>query len=66
MRDRLYLLDPVFADPALAGRQFYCRDCVTVDGLLALFPDRCGAIDVIRIPYPRPRVAVIEAIGVAN
>ncbi len=66
MRDRLYLLPATFADPALPGRSFYCRDCVTVDGLLALFPQAAARIDVIRIDYPRPRGDVIAAIGVAN
>ena len=63
MRDRLYLLDPQFEDPALPGRSFYCRDCVTIDGLLARFPDKATMLDVIRIPYPRPRDAVIAVVG---
>ncbi len=66
MRDRLFLLDPTFADPALPGRTFYCRDCVTIDGLLALFPEAAARLDVIRVPYPRPRAAVVQAAGVAN
>jgi hypothetical protein len=66
MRDRLYLLPANFGDPALPGRTFYCRDCVTVDGLLALFPDAAARIDVIRIDYARPRLPVIDAVGMAN
>jgi len=66
MRDRLYLLDPVFADPALPGRRFYCRDCVTVDGLLALFPECAAGLEVIRIPYPRPRAEVVAILGEAQ
>ncbi|WP_235515078.1 DUF3088 domain-containing protein [Sphingomonas sp. Leaf25] len=66
MRDRLFLLDPTFADPALPGRSFYCRDCVTIDGLLALFPQAAAGLDVIRVPYPRPRAAVVQAAGIAN
>jgi hypothetical protein len=50
----------------LPGREFYCRDCITIEGLLAAFPERAANIDVIRVPYPRPRAAVIEAIGEAN
>ncbi|MBD8677470.1 DUF3088 domain-containing protein [Sphingomonas sp. CFBP 13720] len=65
-RDRLYLLPATFADPALPGRDFYCRDCITIDGLLALFPERAAGLDVIRIDYPRPRTAVIDAIGAEN
>lgn len=64
--DRLYLLDPEFADESLPGRKFYCRESITVDALLAAFPDRAAAIDVIRVPFPRPRAAVVEAIGADN
>lgn len=66
MRDRLFLLESQFTDPALPGRDFYCRDCITIEGLLAAFPERAADIDVVRIAYPRPRPAVIEAIGEAN
>ncbi|MDJ0277220.1 DUF3088 domain-containing protein [Sphingomonas sp. 2R-10] len=66
MRDRLYLLDPQFDDPAHPGRSFYCRDCITLDGLLARFPDKATMLDVIRIPYPRPRDAVVAVAGEAH
>ena len=66
MRDRLFLLESMFDDPALPGRNFYCRDCITVEGVLAAFPERAADIEVIRVPYPRPRAAVIEAIGEAD
>lgn len=65
-RDRLFLLDHDFVDDALPGRSFYCKDCITVDGLLTAFPEQAARLDVIRIPYPRPRDAVIEAIGADN
>lgn len=66
-RDRLFLLDHDWADPALGGeRRFYCKDCMTVEGLLAVFPDCTANIEVIRIPWPRPRAAVVEALGEAN
>jgi|GEM_PF-225223 len=66
MRDRLYLLDPSFTDPAYPDRTFYCRDCVTIDGLLARFPDKATMLEVVRIPYPRPRNAVIDVAGEAH
>jgi hypothetical protein len=65
-RDRLFLLDPEFADPDLPGRSFYCQDCITIEGLLAAFPDRAADLEVIRVPYPRPRPQVIAAIGEGN
>lgn len=66
MRDRLYLLDPSFADPAYPDRTFYCRDCITIDGLLARFPTKATMLEVIRVPYPRPRAEVIAAVGEAH
>lgn len=66
MHDRLFLLESEFDDPALPGRKFHCRDCITIEGLLAAFPECAAKIEVIRVPYPRPRAAVIEAIGEAN
>jgi hypothetical protein len=66
VRDRLLLLDPLFEDPALPGRQFYCRDCMTLDGLLVTYPDKAATLDVIRIAWPRPRAVVVAAIGEAN
>lgn len=65
-KDRLFILQNDFADPAFGGRHFYCKDCITVEGLLAAFPERATAIDVIRVPWPRPRAAVVEAIGAEN
>ena len=60
-RDRLFLLQHDFADPELGGRSFYCKECMTVEGLLASFPALAERIEVIRVPWPRPRAAVVEA-----
>jgi hypothetical protein len=65
-RDRLFLLEHAFADPELGGRVTYCKDCMTVEGVLATWPELAANIDVILVPWPRPRAAVIEAIGEAN
>jgi len=66
-RDTLFLLEHEFADPALGGeRVFYCKDCLTIEGLLATFPERAAKLDVVRVPWPRPRAAVVAAIGEAN
>jgi hypothetical protein len=64
--DRLFLLEHEFSDPEFPGRTFYCKDCVTIEGLLAAFPDRAAALEVVRVAWPRPRAAVVEAIGEAN
>ncbi|MDF7776819.1 DUF3088 family protein [Sphingomonas sp. AOB5] len=66
-RDRLFVLDTEWADPDFGGqRRFYCRFSVMVEGLLGLFPERAANIDVIRVAWPRPRAAVVEALGEAN
>lgn len=66
-KDTLFVLDTDWADPELGGvRRFYCKDCVTVEGLLALFPERAGQIEVVRVGWPRPREAVVAALGEAN
>lgn len=65
-RDRLFILEHRFADAALPGRDFYCKDCVTVDGLLAAFPELAANLDVVRVAYPRPRHEVIAALGEEN
>ncbi|MBT0668701.1 DUF3088 family protein [Novosphingobium profundi] len=66
-KDTLFVLDTDWADPELGGaRRFYCKDCVTVEGLLALFPERAARIEVVRVGWPRPRAAVVERLGEAN
>lgn len=66
-RDTLFLLEHDFADPEYGGeRIFYCKDCMTIEGLLATFPERAMNIDVVRVPWPRARPAVVAAIGETN
>jgi hypothetical protein len=64
--DRLFILEREFVDPEFPGSTFYCRDCILIEGLLAMFPDHAINLDVIRVPWPRPRSLVVEAIGEAN
>jgi len=65
-KDRLFLLHNEFADEALGGGSFYCRDCMLLNGLIAAFPEQASRLDIVRVPFPRPRVPVIEAIGEGN
>ncbi|RYY24649.1 MAG: DUF3088 family protein [Sphingomonadales bacterium] len=66
-RDTLFLLEHDFADPEYGGeRVFYCKDCVTVEGLLTLFPALAAKLDVVRVAWPRPRAAVVAALGEEN
>ena len=66
MKDRLFLLENEFVDADLPGRPFYCRDCITLNGILTAFPERGKDLEIIRVAHPRPREAVIDAIGPDN
>lgn len=65
-KDTLFLLQPGFEDPAYPGRVFYCWHCALMEGVLASFPDLAERIEVVRIPWPKPRQAVIAAAGEAH
>lgn len=65
-RDRLFLLQPGFADPAATAGVFYCIECAALEGVLGLHPHLLEQIDVERIAFPRPRARLVELIGEAN
>lgn len=64
-RDTLFILRAPFEDPELEGTWF-CTSCATMEGVLLANPHWARAIDVRRMPYPRPRPEVIALIGEAN
>lgn len=63
-RDQLFLLKPDFTD----GNEgpCYCPSCATLEGVLVYYPKLKEVLDVQRVDFPRPRAAVIAAIGAAN
>ena len=65
-KDTLFLLQPGFENPAYPGRVFFCWHCALMEGGLASFPDLAQRLDVVRIPWPKPRRAVIDAAGTEN
>jgi hypothetical protein len=65
MRDTLFIIKAPFEDPALEGTWF-CTSCATMEGVLLANPHWGRAIDVKRLPYPRPRHDVIALIGEQN
>ena len=65
-RDKLFLLNADFEDPAYPGERFYCWHCALMEGVLALFPTLTARLDVQRVAWPRPRLAVAELVGEAN
>lgn len=66
-RDLLILITPGFPDPKLSpDRLYYCPQCNVVEGLLATFPQLLERVEVMRVPFARPRPAVIERVGEEN
>ncbi|MDM9645571.1 DUF3088 domain-containing protein [Rhizobium sp. S163] len=65
-RDTLFLIAPGFVDPKQPGQTFVCPHCNAIEGLLSSFPELSSRIDVHRVPFPRPRRDVIEAVGEEN
>ncbi|MEO7387181.1 MAG: DUF3088 family protein [Gammaproteobacteria bacterium] len=63
-KDQLFLLKPDFRD----GDQgpWYCPSCATLEGVLSFYPRLRGLVDVQYLEFPRPRAAVIAAIGAEN
>ena len=66
LRDKLFILDIDFRDPAYPGEVFYCWHCALMEGLLSCYPEMASKLDVERIAWPRPRQEVIGLIGLDN
>ncbi|MBV8620077.1 MAG: DUF3088 family protein [Curvibacter sp.] len=67
-QDHLILIQPGFVrrDRA-AGERFACPDCNLLEGLLATAPEGAAqGLRVSRVPFERPRQAVIELLGEKN
>jgi hypothetical protein len=64
--DKLFLIQPGFEDPEHPGQLFVCPHCNAIEGLLAAFPARAASLDVERVPFSRPRGAVVELLGDIN
>ncbi len=64
--DRLFILDREFQDPAFPSATFYCKDCILIEGLMAMFPELMANLEVVRVAWPRPRAEVVAAIGEEN
>ena len=66
MRDQLFLLNPNFEDPKFSVEKFYCWECALMEGILAYYPVLNNFINVQRVPWPKPRVEVIQLAGEEN
>jgi len=63
-RDQLFLLNPGFMDGDTGP--CYCPSCATLEGVLSFYPRLRSTLDVQMVDFPRPRAAVIAAIGAGN
>ncbi|MGC2461868.1 MAG: DUF3088 family protein [Steroidobacteraceae bacterium] len=60
-KDQLYLLRPGFRNAGVGP--LYCNDSVPVEGMLSFFPALRTLVDVQYLDFPRPRRALVEALG---
>jgi hypothetical protein len=65
-KDKLFILEAGFSDPAYPDQRFYCWHCMLIEGLLASYPDLHSRIDVERIAWPKPRDEIVALIGTEN
>lgn len=61
MKDQLYLLRPGFYNAGLGP--LYCGDSLPVEGMLSFFPQLRTILDVHYLEFPRPRAALVSALG---
>jgi hypothetical protein len=61
MKDQLYLLRPRFFNAGLGP--LYCGDSLPVEGMLSFFPQLRTLLDVHYLEFPRPRAALVSALG---
>jgi Protein of unknown function (DUF3088) len=64
MKDQLYLLRPGFHNAGIGP--LYCGDSLPVEGLLSFFPKLRTLVDVHYLEFPRPRAALVTALGEAH
>ena len=62
-RDRLFLLRP---DWSAEGRAWFCPACATVEGFLGYYPAVRDQIEVVYVPYEKPRQAIVALLGEAH
>ncbi len=65
-RDKLFILNKNFEDPAWPGERFYCWHCVAMEGMIALYPSLNFSLDVVRVDWARPRPQIVDLIGAEN
>jgi hypothetical protein len=59
--DRLFLLHPDWTDDL--GGPWFCPAGALIEGVLAFYPALKTQIEVIHLPFERPRQPVIDLVG---
>jgi hypothetical protein len=59
--DRLFLLHPDRREDRPDG--WYCPDCALVEGVLRYYPQIEATLEVIRLPFARPRAPLVALLG---
>ncbi len=63
-QDLLFLAAPDFVTDG--DGPFYCGDCIAIEGFLSLYPVLREKLEVRRVPFDRPRQAVVGLLGEEN
>lgn len=66
MRDRLFVLRPGFEDRARGEGPYFCPYCAQVIGFLGYFPEVRATLDLVEVPFARPRAPLVELVGEAH
>ena len=60
MKDTLYLLAPDFKDQ---GETYFCPYSAQVTGFLAYYPQLRDTVDVVELPFEKPRRPLSDVLG---
>jgi hypothetical protein len=64
---RLFLIKADFQDFKKAdGRNYFCPDCVMIEGLLSFYPRLRNELDVYYVDFNRPRNILVDLLGEEN
>ncbi|MGD8426327.1 MAG: DUF3088 family protein [Balneolaceae bacterium] len=63
MKPTLFILKMPFED---GDKTWFCTHCALIEGALKVNPHWKEAVDIRRIPFPKPRREVIELLGEEN
>lgn len=62
----LFLLKNSFLDPKAGQQEFYCPFCVSIEGMLAVFPQLRDELDIRYVDFAKPRGDLPKFVGDKN